>query len=136
MELLYFGLRALMALALLVFIALAARRVLIDRRVPFSEAPPPLLLRSDAGRAYTILSEAWIGRDPNCQILLTDEFVSTRHARLFWDAAGASWQVEDAGSRNGTLVNGVRVERQALKAGDAIGVGRMKLLVDSGPSAR
>lgn len=131
MELLLFALRALMALALIAFIVIAARRLLIDRRALLPVTPPPLRLHSDAGRVYTIVAEAWIGRDPNCHILLADEFVSSRHARLFWDAANATWQVEDAGSRNGTQVNGVRVERQALAAGDAIGVGRARLVVDA-----
>jgi FHA domain len=125
MELLLFALRALMALALLAFVALALRRLLIDRCAALPAAPPPLLLRSEAGRAYTINAEAWIGRDPNCQILLADEFVSTRHARLLWDVQSATWQIEDAGSRNGTLV-----------IGDEIGIGRGKLVVAGEPPAR
>jgi pSer/pThr/pTyr-binding forkhead associated (FHA) protein len=34
---------------------------------------------------------------------------------------GGCWTVEDLGSRNGTLVNGVRVERHELRRGDVVG---------------
>lgn len=47
--------------------------------------------------------------------------VSTHHARLEQQDGGL-W-VEDLGSRNGTFVNGERVERQALRAGDVLQLG-------------
>jgi two-component system response regulator AtoC len=47
-----------------------------------------------------------IGRDPTCEVSLDHERVSRRHTRI---AIGASWFVEDLGSRNGTQVGGVAV---------------------------
>ena len=47
--------------------------------------------------------------------------ISSHHALIV--ERGAELWVEDQGSRNGTFVNGVRVERQALKAGDVLQLG-------------
>ncbi len=49
-------------------------------------------------------NEATLGADRGNDLVLRDNFVSGRHARLNWD--GAEWWVEDLGSRNGTFVNG------------------------------
>uniref|UniRef100_A0A7J2T859 FHA domain-containing protein n=1 Tax=Ignisphaera aggregans TaxID=334771 RepID=A0A7J2T859_9CREN len=45
-----------------------------------------------------------IGRDPSCQVVLTDPYVSKKHVRLFY--RDGKWYVEDLGSRNGTYING------------------------------
>lgn len=57
-------------------------------------------------------------------IVLRDNFVSGRHARLEWD--GVSWWVEDLESTNGTYVGGRRLasgERVSLPAGSQLQVG-------------
>jgi len=73
-----------------------------------------------------------IGREPG---LFDDETMSRRHARVARVASGLS--VEDAGSRNGTFVNGEPVERQLLRHGDVLGTGEILLLVlDEGQAAR
>jgi transcriptional regulator with GAF, ATPase, and Fis domain len=51
-----------------------------------------------------------------------DGRISTMHARL--QREGAAFFVHDAGSKNGLLVNGLRVERQLLRDGDVIECGR------------
>lgn len=53
-----------------------------------------------------------IGRGPDCQLALSDEYVSTRHARLV--AHDGQWYVEDLGSTNGTAVDGNRVTQPVL----------------------
>jgi transcriptional regulator of acetoin/glycerol metabolism len=50
------------------------------------------------------------------------EAMSSRHARLL--RMGDEWVVEDCQSKNGTCVNGVRVDRAALGEGDVVTVGR------------
>src|SRR5262249_40649489 len=50
-----------------------------------------------------------------------------RRARLARDAAGA-WMVEDLGSRNGVVVDGVRRDRAELRDGSVIRVGKSLLL--------
>jgi DNA-binding response OmpR family regulator len=62
-----------------------------------------------------------IGRGPECDIVVPDRQISRQHARLRRTDAGV--QVEDLGSKNGTHVNGVRLEGPAmLQDGDVVQV--------------
>ena len=51
-----------------------------------------------------------------------DPWMSSTHARLV--RRDGAWLLEDAGSRNGTLVNGAPVERAVLADGDVLEIGR------------
>jgi phosphoserine phosphatase RsbU/P len=62
-----------------------------------------------------------VGREPECGLLLEDRRVSKRHARFQWSEAG--WCLEDLGSKNGTLVNGVEASGAPLANGDWISFG-------------
>lgn len=53
--------------------------------------------------------------------------LSMAHARLV--RTGAEWVVEDAGSTNGTYVNGERVERSVIQEGDVLTAGRAVFLL-------
>ena len=61
-----------------------------------------------------------IGRNPECALVLDDDYVSTRHARIA--ASGEQWFVEDLGSANGTFLvtNGTH---QRLTAVTPVGPG-------------
>ena len=48
-----------------------------------------------------------IGRGPECDLTVDDEYVSTRHAVL--RKQGGSWYAEDLGSTNGTFVHESRI---------------------------
>lgn len=62
-----------------------------------------------------------MGRHPSCQIVLDNAAVSRNHAQIL-ERQGA-WFLEDLRSRNGTLLNGERVQGSAeLKNGDEIRV--------------
>jgi pSer/pThr/pTyr-binding forkhead associated (FHA) protein len=75
------------------------------------------------GEVYTITEEVTVGRAPGCGVVLDDDtFVSQVHARLF--QRGRETYVEDLGSTNGTLVNGVRIsEVTRLHRGDQVQFG-------------
>lgn len=61
-----------------------------------------------------------IGRSTKCDVSIPDRFLSRRHARLFRDGEDV-WLIEDLGSRNGTFVNGRRIERpEEVRAGDVL----------------
>lgn len=63
-----------------------------------------------------------IGRSTECQLSLDDPLVSRKHAMLTITGEGVS--VEDMGSRNGVLVDGVKIEgRRLLRDGARITVG-------------
>ncbi len=49
-----------------------------------------------------------LGRNPECTLVIDDEFASGRHARIF--ATDAGWHVEDLDSTNGTFLDGRRLD--------------------------
>ncbi len=65
--------------------------------------------------------EVFIGRTPECDVILYESGVSRKHARIFVEAN--AFFIEDLGSSNGTRVNGATVQRQVLNDGDAITLG-------------
>jgi pSer/pThr/pTyr-binding forkhead associated (FHA) protein len=61
-----------------------------------------------AGTTITLAAEPiTIGRADDSTVVLTDDYVSTRHARLV--PAEGKWLVEDLGSTNGTYLDRQRV---------------------------
>jgi diguanylate cyclase (GGDEF)-like protein len=63
-----------------------------------------------------------LGRGPTCQIPLQDEGVSRLHARIRRTSTG--FMLEDAGSRNGTFCQGIRLAGpKQLAEGDRINMG-------------
>lgn len=82
-----------------------------------------------AGRAIAIKrNKLLIGRAEECDVRPLSEEVSRRHCAVIVGPADA-W-VEDLGSRNGTFVNGTRIEaRTKLADGDLIRVGSLELRV-------
>ncbi len=69
-----------------------------------------------------------VGRSSECDITIPDRFLSRHHLRFVVQDGG--WSVEDLGSRNGTLVNGHRIDRRtAIHAGDEIHVSGSKISV-------
>jgi pSer/pThr/pTyr-binding forkhead associated (FHA) protein len=78
---------------------------------------------NDAPQRRTIgLGETLLGRDPAVQIVLDDPQVSRQHASIQADAGAAI--LRDLGSRNGTYVNGDRIDEVELQPGDQISLGR------------
>ena len=68
-----------------------------------------------------------IGRAARADFVLDAQLVSRIHCRV--TAGAAELEVVDLESTNGTFVNGERVARAALRAGDKLGVGRVELVV-------
>ncbi len=66
------------------------------------------------------------GRDDTADIVLQDDLVSRRHAKVRRDWSGT--HVEDLGSRNGIKVNKKKTGRQTLKDRDELEVGGVRLL--------
>ncbi len=76
------------------------------------------------GRAfdYPILKkDITIGRGHDSDIRITSHFISRVHARL--STNGVATIIEDAGSKNGVLVNSKRVLRRVLRDGDVVNLG-------------
>ena len=71
--------------------------------------------------------EVVIGRDPSCDLVLSDERCSRRHAVL--DDGPEGLTISDAGSSNGIRVNGRPLRRSLLRPGDTIRVGETTIEV-------
>lgn len=72
--------------------------------------------------------EIAIGRKDYCELQLLAEGVSKEHA--FLRRKGKRLEIRDAGSRNGTLVNGEPVDRQRLAPGDVLQIGSIALTLE------
>lgn len=77
--------------------------------------------------------ELSIGRRSDSDIVLTDPYVSRRHARLVRRKRG--YTVIDLNSTHGTFVNGNRIRERVLEAGDKIRVGPGASVFDYAGSA-
>ena len=68
------------------------------------------------------------GRGSDSDVVISDHAMSRHHARIVEEGQG--WFVEDLGARNGTYVNGTRVEgKQAVREGDVILMGGTRVYV-------
>jgi hypothetical protein len=75
-----------------------------------------------SGERVEIEDGVTIGRSRDCDLILYDTYLSTRHARLSNDEGDLS--IEDLGSTNGTYVNQELVKgRVHLERGDVVQVG-------------
>lgn len=81
------------------------------------------------GRSFELDAITTLGRDVNNAIVVEDPFASAQHAILTF--RGRGWYLEDAGSTNGTFVNGRAVAAVAPVAfGDEIAIGQVRLRLE------
>jgi len=100
-----------------------------------------LVIRSGvgAGKVFQLeKSELHVGRDVTNDLVISDEKVSRRHARLYTE--GDQYVVEDLGSTNGTFINGARLSGpHLLRVGEQITFGETSIVsyerVDQDPNA-
>ena len=74
---------------------------------------------------YSVGDSIIIGRGESCGIKVPSPKASREHCRIFRGTGG--FFLEDMGSANGTVLNGVLIGRKLLKHNDEIVVGRVKL---------
>lgn len=80
---------------------------------------------TDAGRSFALAPRATLGRGEECDVRLLERSVSRVHARI--ERTQAGWQVVDLGSTNGVFQDGQRVERAALRDGDRLRLGEVRV---------
>jgi len=82
------------------------------------------ILRLPSGHSRTL------GRTTKADFIVDAALISRVHCRLTADRT-QGLIVEDLGSTNGTRVNGRKITRAVLKAGDRLTVGRVHFTVNS-----
>jgi two-component system cell cycle response regulator len=88
-----------------------------------------ILTGSSVGQTFHVTKgNALIGRAQEATLRILDDGVSRNHARLKFDTGGSLYLC-DLDSRNGTYVNGKRInEPTQLQAGDKVQIGRTTVL--------
>ncbi|MCA9652061.1 MAG: response regulator [Myxococcales bacterium] len=87
-----------------------------------------VLAGEDPGRRIYLDRDVMLGRGKDCNAVISDAGISRRHALVSRDSQGR-YVVEDLGSRNGTRVNGERIEgSRVLEFGDEISLGERTVL--------
>lgn len=71
-------------------------------------------LRSSDGALYPIAHRTLIGRAPTSTLRVSEPLASAEHASIAW--TGGAWVIRDLGSRNGTFVDGKKIEPGAAVA--------------------
>ncbi|MGX9671955.1 FHA domain-containing protein [Mycobacterium sp. HM-7] len=78
-----------------------------------------------AGRFLLADDVVAAGRHPDSAVFLDDITVSRNHAEIRW--LDDEYWIIDAGSLNGTYVNGIQVQSLPLTSGDEIQIGKFRL---------
>lgn len=77
-------------------------------------------------QTYRLNIPCIIGRGHDSHLKIPDDTISHRHASIFEEPEGIF--IQDLGSRNGTLVNGMRMEgKTPIHPGDSIQLGRITI---------
>ncbi|MDB4964456.1 MAG: Forkhead-associated protein [Myxococcales bacterium] len=87
-----------------------------------------LLYRDGNGRDASVdiaPDGCFLGRGADCAVRTDDAMVSRKNCKISF--AGGRWSVEDLGSSNGTFVNEVRVQKQALNHADVVRCGTLQV---------
>jgi pSer/pThr/pTyr-binding forkhead associated (FHA) protein len=67
--------------------------------------------------------EIFVGRAPSCELIVTDEFASSQHAKVVH--IGGDWVIQDLDSTNGTYVDGARIQTpEVLRMNIPVRVGK------------
>lgn len=88
-----------------------------------------ILEGSKAGGKISVKkSEFVIGRSQECHLCAASSAISRKHCAIYRQDAKVT--VKDLGSRNGTLINGKKIDAEVeLNSGDELSVGPLKFLV-------
>lgn len=104
-----------------------------DSPAPTPSASAATIVLQIAGRpgpAFPLdpTAENVLGRAAGSLVILADRLASRRHAAIRLDVPTDTWMLTDLGSRNGTWLDGVRVQRGRLADGSLIRVGTTELV--------
>jgi hypothetical protein len=102
----------------------------VDRTTILFEKPCLVIPTEKGGSSVTLLQydeTITIGRSPRNKIVVNDDSVSAEHCQI--TSEGTTFVLQDRFSRNGTFLNGMRVDKVAmLQHGDVIRVGQTDII--------
>jgi len=75
-----------------------------------------------------------VGRSIGSDVFLNDKSISRRHAQVVKNSDG--FIIKDLDSRNGTFVNGKRIEEQLIRDGDEVSLGNLSFVFKYPPSMK
>jgi two-component system, cell cycle sensor histidine kinase and response regulator CckA len=108
-----------------------ARRTIDHARQTPSAVRVTVIEGPAVGQEFKVDGVATVGRSPDATVMVDDPGVSRLHCRIRCNDSGG-FEVEDLGSKNGTFLNGTRVEHAVTNLGDKIRVGpRVVLTLNS-----
>ena len=127
------GIVALLYLFLLAIVILIQRELRVEAAIQHPQTPRARVIVVDrgsstrgTGQAIPLEPVTLVGRSTESTLVLDDETVSTSHAMLVLH--DGRWWVRDAGSTNGTMVNGRKIGTETpLRDGDELRMGQVKL---------
>ncbi len=92
---------------------------------------PAVLTVREAGTERRIVfdARAVVGRDPDCDVVLSSRSVSRKHAIV--ERRGEAWIARDLGSANGLFVEGKRVAELPLESGTSLRFGDVEAVFDA-----
>lgn len=94
-----------------------------------------LTVHDESNTSFPLFDDLYtIGRDPSNDIPIPDASISGKHGRLRRTSTG--YQIEDTGSRNGTFVNGEKVEKAVLVDGDMLRLGKVQMVYSVASATR
>src|SRR6266481_4172253 len=87
-----------------------------------------------SGRVYELMLEkTTVGRGDQNTLVIRDTSLSSTHCEILMH--GSEVIVRDLDSRNGTFVNGIRLNKQSqVKSGQTVRFGSVEARLDLGPS--
>jgi pSer/pThr/pTyr-binding forkhead associated (FHA) protein len=97
---------------------------------------PAVLTVRESGteRRIVFATRAVVGRDADCDVVLSSRSVSRKHAIL--ERRGDAWVVRDLGSANGLFVEGKRTSEASIASGTSLRFGDVEAAFDAGSTAR
>ena len=133
------ALRVILALLLYSFLGFVVYTLWRDMKqqghLLAARQPPPLVLTSlaidEPVPHYYEQAVIILGRGETCDFEVSDQTVSTRHARLAYRKQ--QWWLEDLASTNGTFLNGEAVTTPVvITHGDELQLGQLRVRVELG----
>jgi adenylate cyclase len=97
--------------------------------------PALLILQGDTPAEYPLGAFDTLGRHPNNSIQVLDRIVSKEHARVTRGPNGGHI-IRDAGSLNGTWINGTRVNEHNFEDGDQLQLGNSVFRFKADPALK